>query len=102
MTTTAHQPATVRTDVVGALAGLDGATVAARLATPDVVHHTQQAHEHLVTDPGRLSPALRRALAARVAAQHGAPRLAEHHHQHDAVDLAVATADPAVAALVRH
>lgn len=102
MTTTTPLPPTVRTDVVGALAELDGATAAARLAKPDVVHHTQRAHEHLFTDPGRLSPALRRALAARVADQHGSPQLAAHHRGRDAVDLDVATADPSVAALVRH
>ena len=99
MTATVHQ---IRTDVVGALAELDEETAAARLAKPDVVHHTQQAHERLFSDPGRLSPALRRAIAARVAEQHGADRLAEHHRRPDAVDLAVATADPSVAALVRH
>ncbi|WP_324649928.1 peroxidase-related enzyme [Georgenia sp. H159] len=101
-TTVHHRPPTARTDVVGALAELDAATADARLAKPEVVHHTQRAHDHLFADAGRLSPALRRALAARVAEQHGAPLLAEHHRGHDAVDLAVATADPTVAALVRH
>ncbi|MBD8063289.1 peroxidase-related enzyme [Oceanitalea stevensii] len=102
MTATAHRPPTAREDVVGALAELDPATAEARLAKPEVVEHTQRAHDHLFTDPGRLSPALRRALAARVAEQHGAPGLAQEHHRHDPVDLAVATADESVAALVRH
>ncbi len=102
MTTTAHRPPTVHADLVGALAEPDRATAEARLAKPEVLHHTQRAHEHLFADAGRLSPALRRALAARVAEQHGATRLAEHHRRHDAVDLDVATADPTVAALVHH
>ncbi|WP_413452452.1 peroxidase-related enzyme [Georgenia phoenicis] len=97
--TTTHLPTA---DLVGALAELDPATAAARLAKPEVVRHTQAAHDHLFTDPGRLSPALRRALAARVAEQHGAPRLAEEHRRHDPVDLTAATADESVAALVRH
>ncbi len=102
MTTTAHRPSTARADLVGALAELDPAIAEARLVKPEVVHHTQLAHDHLFADAGRLSPALRRALAARVAEQHGAPGLAEHHRRRDAVDLAVAVADPTVAALVRH
>ncbi len=102
MTTTTYRPTTARTDLVGVLAELDEATAAARLTKPEVVHHTQQAHDHLFTDPGRLSPAVRRALAARVADQHGAAVLAEHHRGHDTVDLAAASADPSVAALVRH
>lgn len=102
MTTTTRRPVSPRTDLVGALAELDAATADARLTKPEVVHHTQQAHHHLFSDPGRLSPVVRRALAARVAAQHGATVLAEHHRSHDAVDLDVASADPAVAALVRH
>ncbi|MPV38262.1 peroxidase-related enzyme [Georgenia subflava] len=101
-TTTDHRPPTATEDLVGALAEPDEATALARLTKPDVIHHTQRAHEHLFADPGLLSPALRRALAARVAEQHGAPRLAGHHREHDAVDLAIATADPTVAALVRH
>ncbi len=99
--TTTHLP-TTREDLVGTLAELDAATAEARLAKPEVVEHTQRAHDHLVTDPGRLSPSLRRALAARVAEQHGAPGLAQEHRRHDPVDLTVATADESVAALVRH
>src|SRR5690625_4566930 len=102
MTTTAHRRPTARDDLIGTLADLDPATAAARLAKPEVIDQTQAAHAHLFTEPGRLSPPLRRALAARVAAQHGAPQLAEHDQGQDAVDLTVATADASVALLVAH
>src|SRR5690606_32570910 len=101
MTTTTRRPVSPRTDLVGALAELDAATADARLTKPEVVPHTQQAHHHLFSDPGRLSPVVPRPLAARRAAQPGAPVPAAHHRSHHTVDPALASADPGVAALVR-